>query len=321
MNQDQNNHYTMYKGVSTLFSQNTSIWSGNSVVSGLVTKLNNNILSISNMDTTQLHDTTGATTDKAAARTLLITILVKNAAAGYGYAASISNNTLKEACHLTATGLGKLSAADLYSASGDLYNTLNPIIASLVGWGIAAADLTAQQSAANSFNGNIGLPITARAITHAATQSIPSLITTTSALLDDQLDAAMMQYKITSPAFYQQYKIARKLPAAGGAHHYGTIRCTALNAAGAVVAGTDFVIAGITRKKKKAKNGKGSYVRIHTPISVTVTATAPGMQPVSHTLHLNANGVYTLSFVLVASGASPAPGTGGTTTGGTASGA
>ena len=316
MNQDQNNHYVMYKGVSTLFSQNTSIWSGNAVVSSLVGQLNNNILSISNTDTAQLHDTTGTTGDKAAAKTLLIGILVKNAAAGYGYASSIHNNTLKEACHITATGLRTLSAGDLFAASGDLYNTLNPVIASLAGWGITAADLSAQQTTANSYNGTIGPPIAARAATRSATQTLPVLITNTSTLLDDQLDAAMLQYKTTNAVFYQQYKNARKLGATH-VHHYGTVRCTALNTAGAVVADTDFIIAGITRKKKKAKNGKGSYGRINTPVSVTITATAPGMQPASHTLHLNANGVYTLSFVLVAVSTSPGttPG-GGTTTGG-----
>lgn len=314
MNQDQSNHYTMYKGVSVFLTDNASIISGNAVIVGLQTQLNNNITSISDADTGQLHDNTGTTADKSAAKTALIDVLVKNAAAGYGYAASRDNNTLKEACHLTESALGDLSDANLYAAAVDLYNTLNPIIGSLSGWGIVPADLTTQQTAANTFNGHIGVPQAARAISHAATQTLPDLFTNTSKLLDEQMDRAMLQYKTSNPDFYKQYKVVRKLPGTA-VHHYGTIHCIALTAAGAVVAGTHFAITGIKRAKKKAKNGKGNYARIITPVTVTITATAPGIQAVSHTLLLNVNGVYHVSFTLQAAGSGPSPGTGtGTTT-------
>ncbi len=309
MNQDQSNHYTMYKGVSVFLGDNAAIISSNAVIVGLQTQLNNNIVSISDADTSQLHPNTGTTADKSAAKTTLITILVKNAAAGYGYAASISNNTLKEACHLTESALAVLSDGNLYSTATDLYDTLNPIISSLAGWGIAPADLTTQLNAANTFNGHIGVPQAARAISRAATQSLPTLFTNTGQLLDAQLDSAMLQYLTSHPDFYTQYKKVRKLPTTV-VHHYGSIHCTALTAAGAVVSGTEYTISGIARKKKKAKNGKGNYAHIHTPVTVTITASAPGMQAVSHTLHLNVNGVYTLSFVLSTAGSGPSPGTG-----------
>ena len=316
MDSKQNSHYLMFQSTYGTMNSNSGIWSGNSTISALVATLLANIGTIGTTDAQQTADTTGPTTTKNGVKNLLISTMLANAAAGYGYAASLGNDNLKAICHITLKDLSDMSEGDLVGASINLYNALNPVAASLGTWGASAATLSSQQSTQGSFSGNIGLPATARALTKAASQTLPTLITSTTDLLDEQLDRAMLQYKTTKPIFYKQYKNSRKLPKVG-THTSGFIRCVVTDGTGNPIADTVLEIVGITRAKKKVNaKGKGGYARIKTPVTVTITASAPGHLPQSHTLNLNTNGIFKLNFVLAlntSTGGTPT--TGGTTAG------
>ncbi len=116
------------------------------------------------------------------------------------------------------------------------------------------------------------MPLTAKALTKAASETLLTLFTNTNTLLDEQLDKVMLQYKTTKPVFYKQYKNSRKLPKVG-THTSGIIHCTVLDSTGNPIADSILEIAGISRPKKKVNaKGKSGYAKIKTPVTVTMTA-------------------------------------------------
>ncbi len=76
MNSTQNSHYLMYQSTYGTMNSNSSIWSGNATISGLVAALLANIGTIGTTDAQQTADTTGPTATKNSIKDLLISTML-----------------------------------------------------------------------------------------------------------------------------------------------------------------------------------------------------------------------------------------------------
>ncbi|MHB8260718.1 MAG: carboxypeptidase-like regulatory domain-containing protein [Bacteroidia bacterium] len=224
MNEKQSQKVNMIDSVVSFLNMpvNRAIWSRNATFSTAVDNVLLNMGTINNADGTRQASPIPFTETKGQAKTALVNATMFHAAAGKGYAASVSNTTLKTICSVTETSLVYSKGADLPSKCRNIYTAVQPFIGSMSDWNATAATLLAFDGDITTFEGLVGTPQAQISTQHAAVGAIDAQITTIDGILEDTLDTLMVQFKTTHAAFYDGYFSARKLHHTG-VHHSTTI--------------------------------------------------------------------------------------------------
>ncbi len=302
----------MYQSLVNLMNANSSIWSGNPIISAVVSTLVSLLGLLNLAGTNQKNSTKGITQTKAQARSALILMALAHSAAGMAYAANAGNNTLRVQSKLTESKLNRASDVDFADICMALYTLLNPLAGSLNNFGANAATLLAFKNAILAYQPVSQTPKTARAIHRANTTNVAAQITSIDTLVKEQLDTLMVQYKTTNVDFYNAYMGLRH--AATTPRHLKTVSMFLhiKTSSGVALENADIKLTstkGAKRNKFSKADGSMRFARLK-PATYTITVSLPGYTTQTQTITANAPQKLTINFVMVA-------GTGGGTTTGT----
>ncbi len=309
MDKNQSNAFNMFKAILVVLNSFPTVWNSNATINAVVIAFQNLVNGLVSSEQNQRTGTVGVTLSKGQTLDALINIALAVADAGYAYAVSVSNMTLKQSCTLGRSTLARAKDVDVIALCQNVHDAVNPFAASLTTYGATSATIINLQNAINAFSSITGQPANARAAVRVATESIATQVTAGKKMLSEQLDPLMTQFKTSQPVFYEQYFAAREISNIG---HRKTVILKGIIYTGSNVPimNADVKLSGIaTRKKITGADGVYKMTRLHVG-TYTLTVSVTGFITQTKTLTVTQNGTVTTNFVLVAS-----TGGGGTTTG------
>jgi hypothetical protein len=299
MNNKQTNTLNMYDAVSQFLNTYNAVWSGNATIAGMVTTFNSHISALNASDMAQKTITKGITQTKMKAKITMANAAMVIAKAGKAYANATNNLTLASNFNYSFSDIKNAKDTDADDICQNIYNALQPFIASTAAYGANAAKQTTLQNAINAFSLLIGKPRSQQTVSINATLTIAQHFDAANALLKDQLDPIMAQYKISNAPFYNQYNAARVIVDIGK-HHTVILRGIIYNAS------TNFAVENATVKitgaaindKLTDTTGIYKFVRLK-PGDYTITVSAPGFGIQTKSLSIKQDGVVQTDFKMV----------------------
>ena len=151
----------------------------------------------------------GATTAKEQARLGLCVISVEVIGAMKAYGAVAQDPELLARVSFTASTVCAGKVSEVVARCKNVWQAATDNAAALVKYGVSPAKLTKLNNAIKAFDKMKTAPRQHRAIKSAATQLIPVLVDSGVAIVRDQLDQLMPQFKASNPAFCNAYFAAR----------------------------------------------------------------------------------------------------------------
>ena len=298
----------MYDAVLLTLNSNSSTWSGNSIISAVVTAAQLKVAAINSSQIGQINNSKAFTTNKENLRNNVVALALLHADAGRSYATSTSNTILQQELKITKSKLLYLTDGQLGPYCQNIYNFVNPLVSSLASYGVTAATLAALQSAINVFLASVGKPHSIRSGAKAYTIGIEQQINTLNTLLKEQLDPLLTQYKVSYAIFYNQYLTDRKLPHTG---HRTTVTILGqIDAAsgGQPIKNAHVTIATVKPRKKVTKvDGLYKFARLK-PGTYVITSVANGYVTQTKTITVNvAQTIIENFFMVVTTAPNPTP--------------
>ena len=302
MDKTQSNAFNMFESVGVTMNTFHSAWTGNAIISAVVTNLQSGVSVLLGEQQSQTTGSKGITQTKAQARTTLEESALAIANAGRAYAVSVNNLVLKGSCNLTASGLSKAKDVDLIAACQNLYDAVNPFATSLASYGATSASRSVLQTSITTFTTLTGQPASAIAAVSAATETIELQVKAIKTLLNEQLDPLMMQFKTSNPTFYKQYTASRVIHDIG-VRHTVTFKGFIYSAANVALAGALVKLAGAApHEKTTGADGFYEFARLHTG-TYTLNVSATGYVSQTKTIVVTENSTVETNFTLVVVGA------------------
>ncbi len=301
MNGIQINQLNMMDAVNQVLTSFNSSWNTNAAINGMVVTFRSHLTALNANDTLQKTLSTGVTQTKENAKAAMINAAILTANAGRAYAAVTSNANLLAQMSYTSSDLKRATDTDADDICQLIHDNLNPYIANISAYGATTATQTALQNAITAFSNLIGTPRQQKAIVVHATITIAQHFSAANALLKDQLDAALIQFKASNAAFYNQYMSARVIVDAGHRHTV-TLRGFVYGSDNTALAGATVSLTGDdSRHKVTDATGAYTFTRLHTG-SYTLTVSANGYATQSQTIDVPENDTVETDFSLVGKG-------------------
>jgi len=216
MNQFQENRLSMFYAVQRVMLENNAIWSGTAAIVTTAGDLDARITSLEEDLQTQVRDITGHSKDKTEAEDAMIAQTLDVAGKVMAYATAQGDQALAEAMDITPTELRRYRDSVVAQRCQDVHDSANAVLASLAGYGVDAAKLTALQVAIDAYLSMNPAPRVAITERKNATTEIELLVGETLDLLNRRLDGLIQGYSITEPDFHRQYTDARIIVDLGG---------------------------------------------------------------------------------------------------------
>lgn len=271
----------MYHAVITHCDANAGIIAG---VTAFTSSLATFKLKVTGIDDTaqlEAEIISGIATDKKVLRTTLSQQAADIAALVFAYAKSTSNNTLAEAVDYSKSELGGLRDDELAPAAQNIHDAANTNLVALAPYGITAPTLTAFQTMITSYTDAVPKPRNAAAQKKTYSATLVTLFEEADAILKDQMDKIVVQFKTSHPDFYSTYKNNRVILDAPVSNS---------QAAGLIIdASTNDPVFGVTvtvdGQPYSGNSGPtGEYgVKIPAPGVYTLIFTKTGYQPLQQT--------------------------------------
>jgi hypothetical protein len=299
MNKEQSNTLNMYDAVSQFLNTYNAVWSGNSTIAGMVTAFNGHISVLNASDMAQKTITKGITETKKQAKLTMANAAMVIAKAGKAYASATNNLTLAANFNYSLSDIKEARDTDADDICQNIHDALQPFIASTSAYGANAASQTALQNAINAFSGLIGKPRSQQTIIINATLTIAQHFDAANALLKDQLDPIMAQYKTVNAPFYNQYNAARVIVDIGK-HHTVILRGFIYNSTTSIpIENATVKITGSSANEKITDaTGIYKFVRLH-PGDYTISVYAEGYGTQTKNLSVKQNGVIDTDFKMI----------------------
>ncbi|HEX8736288.1 MAG TPA: carboxypeptidase-like regulatory domain-containing protein [Pyrinomonadaceae bacterium] len=156
-------------------------------------------------------DLTGITADKNQRKQALCQQTAKIAGALYAFAATTSNNELKQQVNVSLSKLQKLSDNQLIARCQNIHDAGVANIDALGDYGIKPGLLSALQTAIDEYAAAAPKPRTARSQRKALTGSLSDLFKEADAILIDRMDSFINLIRETNPDFADIYENARQI--------------------------------------------------------------------------------------------------------------
>ncbi len=208
----------MYEGVKATLNNNNSMWASNTALSTCIASFKGYITAINTNSMAQKTSSKGTTQTKQIARLKMIDAALAIANAGKAYATVIKNQILFGAMSYTKTKIIRYADVEVGSICQNIHNAIAPHIGNTSSYGANPASLANLQSLITSYIALLGTTALKKSVVTAATLTLNQTFNAITALLKNQLDPLMEQYKTTNPNFYNQYKIARRINDIGYGH-------------------------------------------------------------------------------------------------------
>jgi hypothetical protein len=218
MNKRQENKFTMYEGMSTLFRTNTETVNSVQMLKDSVDEFGATVTAIRTKSEEVSNASTGKTAVKSQAEDNLIAVLLPMASGLYVYAKKQNNSELKEKAKLTESQLRNVRDTAL-AAKGDIIASLAEAhVADLVPAGITAAMIGDLKVKVQAYLDALGARESGVAERIGARTSMEDLFAKADEILEEEIDPAMQLIRTSNPQFYNEYFTLRVVKDTGIRH-------------------------------------------------------------------------------------------------------
>lgn len=205
MNDKQENIFSMCLRVETRLDNNLTIVNSLPAFATARTNFKTRIANIRTTDIIATTPHTGVTEDKEAVRLNLVTACIQQSSALCAYATDNSNNTLYNEAYKSESDIKRLRDDQLPTYASLIAQRQTDHLASLAGYGVTAASITAFQDLITLYTTASPLPRSAISTSKAAKESLKTQIKDISAYLKKVVDKLVLTFKTTEPGFVAQY--------------------------------------------------------------------------------------------------------------------
>lgn len=216
MNQYGENRLSMMYATRQVLDQNSSIWNTVPAVATVKGEFDANIASIEGSLALQLKDITGHTEAKYVALKEMVKPTVRVAGGVMAWAEATGDEGLAEEMNIFASELLKYRDSAVAQRCQGVRNAANTNVASLVDYGVTAAEITELQQRIDAYLVLVQQPRNVVIARKGATSEIGLLVRDTQKLLTRRMDMLMRRFVVSAPEFYRQYTNARIIIDRGG---------------------------------------------------------------------------------------------------------
>jgi hypothetical protein len=275
MNSRQEAKLNMYRAVEMHCDENQSIISIIPAFQNAFDNFKTKIAAVINTTQQQNVVIKGKSIDKKSVKENLSELAADIAGIIYAYAATISNNTLKQEMKVSQTALLREKDDILAPRTQNIHDAGIANLEVLKDFGITAAKLAALQTAINAYAAETPKPRTALVNRKTITKNLAALFKDADTILTDQMDKLAVAFKTENPDFLSTYENARLVvePASTTTQLKGTIT----DPDGAPIPNATVTIPELGKTRKTTVNGKYNFKPL--PIGkYTVTVTAENFE-------------------------------------------
>ena len=214
----QENKFTMYEGILTLFSTNTETVNSVPMLKDSVDEFGSVVATLRLKSTEVSNVSTGKTAVKSQAEDDLITVLLPVAAGLFVFARKQNNVELKEKAKLTESHLRTVRDTELAS-KGDLIASLAAgQAANLVPAGITEATIADLNAKVQAYRNALGARESSVAERMGARTTMEDLFAKVDGILEEEIDPAMELIRASETQFYNEYFALRVIKDTGVRH-------------------------------------------------------------------------------------------------------
>ena len=214
MNATQSNKYNAYLVVMATIN-GTEVWQSLPAFAAGAEELEEHIASLESLAVTQTSQS-GAGAEKAQTFQVLVDAAYEVAAATRACAVASSNRELARRVDFSRSDVGKGRDTQVVSRCQDILAAATDSLGSLADYGVTQAKLTALKKKIDGFQAVQAKPRQGRATSSSATKELAKLFKQVDELLNERLDALVVQFKESQPAFFNAYTTAREVVNAPG---------------------------------------------------------------------------------------------------------
>jgi hypothetical protein len=210
MNSKQESKFKMIMALCLVFNENSAITSLLPNFDEFYTRLNDSVSVIEENSELQQHFTSGVAESKRQTRTTLEKLVIDDARKLFAYATYAKNQILQSESKMKDAEIHTASDLTLLNNAKGLYNNIQANLAQLAPYLLTADSQTALQSATQSFETAIPKTRQKQLSKKESTQLIAQAFDSADAALAD-IDTVVDIVRFSQPAFYANYKAARKV--------------------------------------------------------------------------------------------------------------
>lgn len=216
MKAKQENKLSMYLAVQAVCDRNQSTWQVLQAFVDGYADFGGRVSNIQNLAQSQSVDPTGLSADKDQLRRAMAEAATEVAGGVYAYAKKVKNNDLAAQTNVSVTTF--MDGRDTLAATRALnvHAAATANLANLAPYGVTAAKLTALKAKVDAYSASITKPREAVGSGSTATKQMDDEFHAADAVLEDQLDMLMPQFKAANPTFVADYQNARIIVDSGG---------------------------------------------------------------------------------------------------------
>lgn len=211
MNKDESMYFNMYVQVQRYLDGAPDKWSGVPAIVRYKNNLDSNLTAIKVKDVQSAGTTTGTTVSKSELKNQLSVKAVILCGAMYAYGSEVGDLQLMSQTDYSTSALFKMSDTDFAQTVKGITDLATGLTEALADQGVTSDQVTEVTTSLDDFYEMIGLPRSLSITYSTAGTEVDVLMEQTLNLLNDQLDKAMLRYRLTDVAFYEGYDRSRVL--------------------------------------------------------------------------------------------------------------
>jgi hypothetical protein len=218
MDNQQRNRYLMYRTLSEFFSQNAESIARTPAVISAVADFNAVLVRLEQAMDRQETSAIGKTTKKAEAIERVVAAILPIRAALYDLARKTGRTETKTLANMSEWDLRKRRQTELLEHAVRVHRETTALIEELAPYGIDAETLAALDASIEALRTSINEKQVGVVDRVSARMEIANLIAEADDILFEQLDRLIDLFRVTNPAFFEKYWIARSIPNLGVRH-------------------------------------------------------------------------------------------------------
>lgn len=218
MNRNEINLFDMLQSVDEFLTQNASLIQNQPALVSAYTQLHSINEEIFNLNQRQSVSTTTETALKSNQKKEMIQILLKVAGAMAAHAAATDDIKLRLTVTLSEWELKNMRENDLVIKAKAIYDAALPLAAQIASWGVTQAELDLLGVDFTEFKQKTPDIRNMKVQSTQATATLKEKLDEGKTLLKEKIDAMMLPFKSSNPAFYGEYSNTRAIVGRAAGH-------------------------------------------------------------------------------------------------------
>jgi hypothetical protein len=216
MNTFQTSKLRMAQATVAITNNHEPAWQSLPAFAESVEELESLVTQIVSLAETQQSSPTVASAEKTQAFQALVNAAYETAAAVHACAVASSNQELAKRLDFSRSDVGEGSDSRVVSRCQGIHSAATENLDSLADYGVTTAKLTALKKRIETFQTVATKPRQTAAAVSAATRQLENLFTAVDTVLKKRMDKLAVQFKESQPAFYNEYRAARRMVRTAG---------------------------------------------------------------------------------------------------------